>query len=61
MKKLFSLLTLALLTMSAWAATEVTIDFSEQNYDNEEVVESLTVDGVTLSFDKGTHTNQVPK
>ena len=61
MKKLFSLLTLALLTMSAWAATDVTIDFSAQEYANEEVVESLTVDGVTLTFDQGTHTSQVPK
>ena len=60
MKKLFSLLTLALLTMSAWAATEVTIDFSAQNLEDATVVESLTVEGVTLTFDQGTHQNTAP-
>ena len=59
MKKLFSLLTLALLTMSAWAATEVTINFSEQNYTNGESLDgaSLTVDGVTLTYAKNTGNN----
>ena len=57
MKKLFSLLTLALLTMSAWAANTVEIDFSAQNYANAEDLTTLTVDGVTLTFDKGTGTN----
>ncbi len=61
MKKFFSLLTLALLTMSAWAATTVTIDFSAQGYENEAVVESLTVDGVTLTFAQGTHASLAPK
>lgn len=61
MKKLFSLLTLALLTMSAWAATDVTIDFTAQGYTNGAAVESLTVDGVSLAFAQGTHTNAVPK
>ena len=32
MKKLFSLLTLALLTMSAWAAADVTLDFTANNW-----------------------------
>jgi hypothetical protein len=53
MKKLFSLLTLALLTMSAWAATAVTIDFSAQGYENAADVTTLTLDGVTLTFSQG--------
>ena len=57
MKKFFSLLTLALLTMSAWAETTVEIDFSAQNYTNAQDLSTLTVDGVTLTFDKGTGTN----
>ena len=60
MKKLFSLLTLALLTMSAWAAKDVTIDFSAQDYANAEVVESLTVDDVTVTFAQGTHQSTAP-
>ena len=54
MKKLFSLLTLALLTMSAWAATEVTINFADL-YNTNTMLEDaspITVDGVTLSFEK---------
>ena len=57
MKKLFSLLTLALLTMSAWADTTVTIDFTAQGYENGQAIESCTVDNVTVSFDKGTNSN----
>ena len=59
MKKLFSLLTLALLTMSAWAATTVTIDLTAQGYANQQEVTSVTdADGlVTLTFDKGTNSN----
>jgi hypothetical protein len=57
MKKLFSLLTLALLTMSAWAQTTVTLDLTAQGYTNQQEVTSLTVDNVTVTFDKGTNTN----
>ena len=57
MKKIFSLLSLALLTMSAWAATTVTLDFTAQGYDNQQEVSSLTVDGVTVAFDKGSNSN----
>ena len=57
MKKLFSLLTLALLTMSAWAQTTVTLDLTNQGYTNQQEVTSLTVDNVTVTFDKGTNTN----
>jgi hypothetical protein len=61
MKKLFSLLTLALLTMSAWAATEVTIDFSAQGYGNAEEVSTLTVGDVTVDLSQGTNTSNGPK
>ena len=58
MKKLFSLLALALLTMSAWAATDVTFDFTT-GYENAQVVTSVSDDenGVTISFAKGTGSN----
>lgn len=56
MKKLFSLLTLALLTMSAWAETTVTFDLT-QGYENGTELTTLQKDGVTLTFDKGTNNN----
>ena len=56
MKKLFSLLTLAMLTMSALAET-VTFDLTAQGYQNGDEVTTLTSDGVTLTFDKGTNSN----
>ena len=55
MKKIISLFTLALLTMSAWAARTVTLDFTLQGYDNQHEVSELTIDGVTVAFDKGTN------
>ena len=55
MKKLFSLLTLALLTMSAWAETTVTFDYTEDVGNWTEAGEfAVTKDGVTLSFSNGT-------
>lgn len=59
MKKLFSLLTLALLTMSAWAQTTVTIDLTAQGYTNQQEVTSVSdADGlVTITFDKGSNKN----
>ncbi|MBQ6080030.1 MAG: chitobiase/beta-hexosaminidase C-terminal domain-containing protein [Muribaculaceae bacterium] len=60
MKKLFSLLFVALLATSAWAATDVTIDFSDQGYANQAVVESLTVGDVTVAFAQGSHQNTAP-
>lgn len=60
MKKVLSLLMVALLAMSAWANTVVTIDFSAQGYDNGQKVTELTVDGVTLTFDKGSNSNNAP-
>lgn len=54
MKKVLSLLIVALLAMSAWADTVVSIDFSAQGYSNNQNLDgaTLTVDGVTLAFDK---------
>ena len=59
MKKLFSLLMLAMLTMSAMAGT-VTFDLTAQGYQNGDEVTTLTADGVTLTFDKGSN-NNAPK
>ncbi len=57
MKKIISLFALAMLTMSAWAARTVTLDFTLQGYENQQEVSSLTIDGVTVAFDKGTNSN----
>ena len=58
MKKLFSLLTLALLTMSAWAQTTVTFDLTSQGgYENGQEVTTVTSGDVTITFDKGTNSN----
>lgn len=61
MKKLFSLLTLALLTMSAWASTVVEMDFSAQGYSNGAAVDECTVNNVTATFNKGKNTSNAPK
>jgi|GEM_PF-816138 len=61
MKKLFSLLTLALLTMSAVASTVVEMDFSAQGYSNGAAVDECTVNNVTATFNKGTNTSNAPK
>lgn len=53
MKKLFSLLFVALLAMSAWADTVVTVDFNAQGWETNTLVTDLKVDGVNLTFDKG--------
>ena len=54
MKKLFSLLTLALLTMSAWGTT-VTFDYTTDTGDWTAAGEfSVTKDNVTLAFSNGT-------
>ncbi len=55
MKKLIALFALAMLTMTAWAARTVTLDFTLQGYDNQHEVSALTIDGVTVAFDKGTN------
>ena len=61
MKKLFSLLLLAMLTMSAWAATTVTIDFSQQGFENAAAVTEVIEGAVTVTFDGGTNANNAPK
>ena len=60
MKKVLSLLTVALLAMTAWADTTVTIDFTAQGYQGGDQVHELTIDDVTVTFDKGTNTNNPP-
>lgn len=40
---------------------EVTIDLAAQGYENAQTIESLTVGGVTLTFDKGSNSSNVPK
>ena len=57
MKKLFSFLFVALLAMSAWADTVVTVDFNAQGWSTNTLVSDLTIDGVKLTFDKGTNPN----
>ena len=64
MKKKLSFLLLALVTVAAFAvqtarraAAEVTIDLTAQGYENQQVVTTLTKDGVTVTFDKGTGSN----
>lgn len=57
MKKVFSLLFVALLAMSAWADTVVTVDFNAQGWSTNTLVTELTVNGVKLTFDKGTNPN----
>ena len=53
MKKFYSLLIVALLALSAWADTVVTVDFNAQGWGTNTLVTELTVDGVDLTFDKG--------
>ena len=55
MKKLFSLLMMALLTVAAWAGT-VEFDLTT-GFTNQQEVSTVTKDGVTLTFDKGTNSN----
>ncbi len=56
MRKLLTLFASVLLTSAAWAAT-VTIDLTAQGYENAQEVTSLTVGGVTVTFDKGSNDN----
>ena len=60
MKKVLSLLFVALLAMSAWADTTVTIDFTAQGYEGGQQIHELSVGNVTVTFDKGTNTNNPP-
>ena len=61
MKKVLSLLFVALLAMTAWADTVVTVDFSQQNLNDQQQVHELNIDGVILGFDKGTNSYNPPK
>ena len=60
MQRIISLFAIALLTMSAWADTVVTLDFSAQSYNDQQQIHELAIDGVTVTFDKGTNTNNPP-
>ena len=51
MKKIFSLIFVALLTMSAWADTTVVVDFNDQGWESNTLVTELTIDDVSLTFD----------
>ena len=42
---------------SADGSADIEIDFTKQGYSNAQAVETLTQDGITLSFDKGTNSN----
>ena len=39
----------------------VAVDFSEQGYENGTALESVTIDGITFTFDKGSNANNAPK
>ena len=54
MKKVLSLLFVALLALTAWADTTVAVDFSQQGWATNTQVTELTVDDVMLTFDIGT-------
>ncbi len=55
MKKILSLLMMAVLTTAAWAGT-VTFDLTT-GFSNGEEVSTIEKNGVTLTFDKGTNSN----
>ena len=55
MKKIFSLLMMAVLTTAAWAGT-VTFDLTT-GFTNQQEVTTIENGGVTLTFDKGTNSN----
>ena len=42
---------------SSGQEVEVTLDLAAQGYTNQQEVSTLTIDGVTLTFDKGTNSN----
>ena len=60
MKKILSLLMLMLLCTSAWAADE-TVVFSEQGYENGTEVSSYQGTNFSVTFNKGTNSNNSPK
>lgn len=56
MKKFISLMMTSLLMATAWAGTTVEIDLST-GFTNQQDVTTVTKNGVTLTFDKGTNSN----
>lgn len=59
MKKILSLLMVAMLAFNAWAASE-SVDFTAQGYSNQQEITSYEGTDFTVTFDKGTNSN-VPK
>ena len=57
MKKLLLSLAAVVCAWGSAIATPVTIDFSKQGYSNATDITTLTVDGVTVTFDKNTNSN----
>ena len=49
------------ITVEEQTTTEATLDFTKQGYKNQAEVTTLTIDGVTITFDKGTNSNNAPK
>lgn len=62
-KSLVAILLVMLMAVGSLFAEEVTVTFSEQGYTNAEVVTSLSVNDLSLTFDQGTNTSSssVPK
>lgn len=59
MKKILSLLMVAMLAFNAWAASE-SVDFTAQGYSNQQEITSYEGTDFTVTFNKGTNSN-VPK
>lgn len=46
---------------SSWAQSEETLDFTKMGYENAQSITKVEGTGVTITFDKGTNTNNAPK
>ena len=60
MRKIFSLIAAVLFAGSMFAAVE-TVDFSAQGYENAQAIASYEGTNFTVTFDKGTNSNNAPK
>lgn len=57
MKKIFTLAVMLLICAANVSAYEITIDFTQQGYTNGQDITTLSQDGITLTFSKGTNSN----
>ncbi len=57
MKKIFTLSAMLLVFVANVLAEEVTIDFTAKGYENGQEITSVEQDGITITFDKGTNSN----